>query len=145
MGNTTKLPFFAVRKQRQLFPPSFPDRPLFRRLTHKRHSRTLTWRKRNASVSTGDNFHHEWPTTWLPGRERGCIRGSQRNPWNAHNQPRHHSHGKKRESEGEQCFLTTFWLKSQRLHRSWATSVTSTNVSEQCIYQQGYELKMSKQ
>ena len=43
MENTAKLPFFAVRKHNQLFPPSFPDRPLFRRLTHKRHGRTLTF------------------------------------------------------------------------------------------------------
>ena len=43
MENTATLPSSAMLKHNQLFPPSFLDRPLFRRLTHKCHSRTLTF------------------------------------------------------------------------------------------------------
>ena len=122
MENTATLPSSAVLKHNQLFPPSFLDRPLFRRLTHKCHSRTLTFGScmMNMTEETSicehkREFHREWTTIWLPGRsERGCIRESQRTPWNAHSKTRHHSHSKKRESKGEQCFLTTSLLKSRR-------------------------------
>ena len=120
MENTATLPSSAVRKHNQLFPPSFPDRPLFRRLTHKRHSRTLTFGSYMMNMTEETSicehrreFHREWTTTWSPGRsEHGCIRGNQRTPWNAHNNPRHNSNSMKRICKGERRFWRTFWLKS---------------------------------
>ena len=119
MENTAKLPFSAVRKHNQLFPPSFPDRPLFRRLTHKRHSRTLTFGScmMNMTEETSicehrREFHHEWTTTWSPGRSgRGCRRENQKIHCSADKNVHGHSNSMKTEQSKWQSFWRTFWMK----------------------------------
>ena len=105
MENTAKLPFFAVRKHNQLSPPSFPDRPLFRRLTHKRHSRTLTFGSYMINMTEETSicehrreFHREWTTTWSPGRsERGCRKENQKIQYTADKNVHGHNNNRKTE------------------------------------------------